>query len=59
MIKLKHCEVVCAIIYNDENKMFCTKRGPGRALEGKWEFPGGKVELNETFEVTIIKEIKE
>ena len=59
MIKLKHYEVVCAIIYNDENKIFCTKRGPGRALEGKWEFPGGKVEKDETHEETIVREIKE
>ena len=58
MINLKHYEVVCAIIYNDENKIFCTKRGPGRALEGKWEFPGGKVEKDETHEETIVREIK-
>lgn len=57
--KMKHYEVVCAIIYNNDNKIFCTKRGPGRALEGKWEFPGGKVEQNEKYEETIIREIKE
>ena len=56
---MKHHEVVCAIIYKDENKIFCTKRGPGRALEGKWEFPGGKVEKDETHEETIVREIKE
>ena len=56
---MKHYEVVCAVIYNNENKVFCTQRGPGRALEGKWEFPGGKVEINETHEQTIIREIKE
>lgn len=56
---MKHYEVVCAIIYNNENKIFCTKRGPGRALEGKWEFPGGKVEKDETHEETIVREIKE
>lgn len=56
---MKHYEVVCAIIYNDDNKIFCTKRGPRRALEGKWEFPGGKVEKNETYEETIVREIKE
>ena len=56
---MKHVEVVCAIIMNDNNEVFICKRGPGRALEGKWEFPGGKVETNETHEQTIIREIKE
>lgn len=56
---MKHIEVVCAIIVNDKGEVFCTKRGPGRALEGFWEFPGGKVENNETHEQTIIREIKE
>lgn len=56
---MKHVEVVCAIIINDNNEVFVCKRGPGRALEGKWEFPGGKVEANETHEQTIIREIKE
>ena len=56
---MKHVEVVCAIIKNSYNEIFITKRGPGRPLAGKWEFPGGKVELNETYEETIIREIKE
>lgn len=56
---MKHVEVVCALIENAEGKIFCCKRGPGRALEGYWEFPGGKVEKNESHEETIIREIKE
>lgn len=56
---MKHVEVVCALIENNEGKIFCCKRGPGRALEGFWEFPGGKVEANESHEETIVREIKE
>lgn len=56
---MKHVEVVCAVIRNDKNEIFCCKRGPGRALEGFWEFPGGKVEANESHEDTIVREIKE
>lgn len=56
---MKHVEVVCAVIKNDKGEIFCCKRGPGRQLEGKWEFPGGKVEFHETHEETIIREIKE
>ena len=47
---MKHYEVVCALIEDEKGRIFCCKRGPGRALEGKWEFPGGKVEKEETHE---------
>ncbi len=56
---MKHVEVVCAIIRNGKGEIFCCKRGPGRSLEGYWEFPGGKVEEHETHEETIVREIKE
>lgn len=56
---MKHYEVVCALIYNDKGEVFIAQRGPRRALCGLWEFPGGKVEQNETHEETIVREIKE
>lgn len=56
---MKHVEVVCALIQNEEGKIFCCQRGPGRALANKWEFPGGKIEQNETQEEALIREIKE
>ncbi len=56
---MKHVEVVCALIQNEEGKIFCCQRGPGRALAYKWEFPGGKIEQNETKEEALIREIKE
>ena len=56
---MKHVEVVCAIIVNEKSEIFCCQRGPGRSLANKWEFPGGKVEENETREDTIVREIKE
>lgn len=36
--------VVGAIIVDNNNKIFCAQRGPGRTLENLWEFPGGKIE---------------
>lgn len=56
---MKHIEVVCALIQREDGKIFCCKRGPGRALANKWEFPGGKIEQNETKEEALTREIKE
>lgn len=33
---MKHVEVVCAVIKNNKDEIFCCKRGPGRSLEGFW-----------------------
>ena len=54
---LKTVKVVAAIITKD-NKIFATQRGYGDFKDG-WEFPGGKVEPNETPEQAIVREIKE
>ena len=56
---MKHYEVVCALIEDEKGRIFCCKRGPGRALEGKWEFPGGKLEEGESPEEALIREIHE
>ena len=51
--------VVAALIKND-NKVLIAKRATGNSnVYGKWEFPGGKVEKNETEETAIEREIKE
>ncbi|MCF8090160.1 MAG: (deoxy)nucleoside triphosphate pyrophosphohydrolase, partial [Desulfotignum sp.] len=41
------------------NKLLITQRNPDGLLGGLWEFPGGKVEKNETAEAACIREIKE
>ena len=54
---MKTIHVVAAIIREGE-KLFATQRGYGE-YKDKWEFPGGKVEANETPEDALIREIKE
>lgn len=51
-------KVVCGIIFKD-NKIFICRRKEGKALAGFWEFPGGKVELGETNEESLKRELKE
>lgn len=54
---MKKIEVVAAVIRN-EGKILATQRGYGE-FEGKWEFPGGKVEPGETREAALAREIRE
>ena len=54
---MKTINVVAAIIKKN-NKVFITQRGHGE-YKGKWEFPGGKVEVGETPEEAVVREIKE
>lgn len=52
-------KVVAALIMKD-GKMLIAKRSTGnKDVIGKWEFPGGKVEENETEKQAIEREIKE
>ena len=39
-------EVTAAIII-DNNKILIAQRGKNENLAGKWEFPGGKIEIDE------------
>ena len=54
---MKTIRVVAAII-KDGNKILATQRGYGEFKDGL-EFPGGKVEPNETSRQAIVREIKE
>ena len=52
-------DVVAAVIQNEEGKILIAQRNLKKSQGGLWEFPGGKIEPNETKEEAIIKEIKE
>ena len=54
---MKHIEVVAAII-RKEDKIFATQRGYGD-FKDWWEFPGGKMEVGETPEEALKREIRE
>jgi 8-oxo-dGTP diphosphatase len=50
--------VTCAIITH-KDQILCTQRSTKMAHPGKWEFPGGKIEQDESPESCIRREIKE
>ena len=50
---------VAVSVIEYKNKILITKRLNKNFLPGLWEFPGGKIEKNETAIQTIIREVKE
>ena len=55
---MKPIDVVAAIIKN-ENTYLIVQRNRDKYLGLKWEFPGGKVEPNESFQEALLREIHE
>jgi 8-oxo-dGTP diphosphatase len=51
-------KVVCGIIFKDD-KIFISRRKPSKLLGGYWEFPGGKIENNESNEESLKRELIE
>jgi len=55
---IKTIEVVAAVIFDADRRIFATQRGYGEWKDW-WEFPGGKIEPNETPEQALRREIRE
>ncbi len=51
--------LVVAGVFVREGKLLLARRPSGRAWAGLWEFPGGKVEANETPEDALVREWRE
>lgn len=51
--------MAAAIIENENGQILIARRKKGKAQEGLWEFPGGKIEHNETVEECLKRELLE
>lgn len=56
---MKTLLVVAAALINSKNEVLLAQRPEGKRLAGKWEFPGGKVEQDETPEAALVRELEE
>lgn len=50
--------VACALVDAD-NRILLSERPAGKNLAGLWEFPGGKLEADESPEAALIRELDE
>lgn len=56
---IPHKLIGVAVIWNDRGEILIDRRRQEGLLGGLWEFPGGKVEPNETIQECIRREIQE
>lgn len=51
--------VSAAALIDVDGRVLLAQRPEGKSLAGLWEFPGGKVEAQETPEIALIRELRE
>ena len=55
----KIVEVAVGILMQADSSFLMTTRPVGKVYAGYWEFPGGKIESNETLEAALRRELQE
>jgi mutator protein MutT len=51
--------VVVAAVIEDDHRFLVTRRQSGVHLAGMWEFPGGKIDPDETHQAALARELRE
>jgi 8-oxo-dGTP diphosphatase len=55
----KVVDVAVGVLIRPDGDFLLTSRPPGKVYEGYWEFPGGKLELGESVEAALRRELQE
>ena len=58
MTSMKRVEVVAAIVVDAQRRILMAKRADWQHQGGKWEFPGGKIEVGETHQQASLESLK-
>ena len=56
---MKKLQIAVGIIRNENNEIFITRRAADAHMANKLEFPGGKIEMGETPERAVVRELQE
>lgn len=56
---MKEITVAVGVVFNCDKGVFICKRADHQHQGGKWEFPGGKVEVNESIYDALVRELYE
>ena len=59
MAKTRTVLVAACALVDPDNRVLLAQRPPGKSMAGLWEFPGGKVEMEERPEEALIRELNE
>jgi 8-oxo-dGTP diphosphatase len=51
--------VACAVLVDAQGRILVTDRPAGKDMAGLWEFPGGKLEPQESPETALVRELRE
>lgn len=51
--------VVAGALFDGEGRVLIAQRPAGKALAGRWEFPGGKVDVGESEHAALRRELRE
>jgi 8-oxo-dGTP diphosphatase len=56
---MKTVLVSAVALIDKDGRLLLTQRPEGKSMAGLWEFPGGKIEIGETPEAALIRELHE